>query len=1149
MKYAFKCFWSLSIIIAILICSIPVICAEEVTLQRSDNVAEAYLTDSLLQSNFAKIECVGAKEQIGYKGQKSCWILDPKAAHTINFSFSDNFKPIKEFDGSTYDFEIEYYDEYEGFFQLDYDRKGRNEIEFDRIAFMTKDRTWKTLNVTLDDAVFNRNLDGFDFCITLKATLPPSYYTDANNVNSVAIRHIKVTKHEGVNPIYATARSEKGGNSYAWFWKNKEVINAFENVSDQTQSIKVISKMVSEKQRVPFIQNDFIVIEPGEIKELTVDAGKVTECGIYDWIIEIIKDDVTISEFSPIKIAIMKADPDGIRDENVFFSYQSELYNDEIVDNGFDVLSLTNSAGARTELMWRKMLNSNGDIDWNGTIEQKCIMKLKERGMKAYGLIWGTPANGLFQYKELPKSDEQIAAWREFARYVAKEISPYLSHVEIWNEPNLSSFCWNIKYETGKEYAKMAIATKQEFEQYAPSVKIAGPGITGISQGPEWTAQYENPTEIGGLHYIMQAMENDFHKYFNNVSVHAYSWGLPEASKNHQYLKNIKKLWTDAGEKEPEIWITEIGFTKTSDYVKTDYMQGALNVRQLLFLKENEAIDGEGLYCIYAFERKGYLDYRRESMFGIVNPVFSELPMYGTYAFPTEAALMISAMNYVMAKSDFVSAQTIDKKHIAKYKSRKWNKDIVTLYTENSVNEDITLDLGCNEVTVYDCCGNEEVVNGHNGIFTFDISDAPIYLIGDIPKLEVAENNALIKVNTKKIEVAKNSSNKITVENTGDIDCTIKVEVPPCAQTENSIELPSGIKRDIVINNIAPIGTNYTVHIVASDEYGILQTQNVEVQVVKPVVVDFECKLNDTKNINYWTGTLKIKNISDRTALKGQIKFKSPDFVKDRIIDIGIIPKGTTGLVKIPLPKMVRKGEYTFEYDINTNNGESYAFSQPFNMTIACYMDKKPTIDGVLSPDEWVYDSAMYADEFGQAQADRKDWYWNGPEDLSGRSGIGWDEENFYMFCEVTDNVFCQKSPVDRNWDGDGIQFGIVYNESAGVAIGQMGTTFHEIGVALSPEGPGVYRYSSQDNVYDPGEIKEADVAVRREGNKTYYELCIPWNVLLLSGQKPTSGENMGYSFLINEDDGDGRVGWIEYASGIGRSKNTSLFTILEFIK
>lgn len=1149
MKHRIKTFLSCLTILAIVICYIPYVCAEQEVLSTDPDVAEAYLVSSATKKGFAQIDCAGNTPVIGYKGGKSCWILDPKSTHTVYFKFTDSYKPVCEFDGTTYDVEIEYYDEYEGFFQLEYDRKGRNEIEYDRIAFMTKDRLWKTLKVSLDDAVFNRNYNGFDFAITIKATLPWGYYTDRNNENTVAIRHVKVIKHTAENPVYVTSKTDVSGNSYAWFWKEKNVTNIIENVSDTPQSVTVISKMVSEKQETPFTQSDTVSLEPGETKSITVDAGEVTSCGIYDWVVDVKRDDAIISEFKPIKVAVLKTDPNGIRDENIFFAFHSDRYQDSVVDNGFDVLSLTNAAGARVDIGWSSILDSDGNIDWNGTSVQRNVMKLNERGMKAYGLMWETPTKiGLFKYHELPKSDDQIAAWREYAQYIGKVIAPYLSHIEIWNEPNLKEFCWDVTYETGAEYAKMAIAAKEEIQKYAPDVKIAGPGVTGISQGPEWTAQYEKPTSIGGLHYIMQALEKDFQKYFSNVSVHAYAWGIPEASTNYQYLRKIKDMWAEKGENEPDIWITEAGFSRAATYVQTDYMQGALNVRQILHLKEEDALGG--LYCIYNFERKGYQPYQNESGFGVVNPAYEELPMYGTYDFPTDAALMITAMNYVMANSKLISAEKINGQHVGRYKSEKWGKDIVTLYTEHSSDEYITLDLGCSEVTLYDIYGNEETICGNNGIFTFSITDSPIYLVGDISKAEIAENKALVKVATSKLLTTEGGSATLTAENLTDSDMSIEVEVPPCASAPDKTDFPSGSTKNIVIQNNAPFGTVYKTKIKFIGSKGIVQTQDVEVTVDKPVFIDFDCVLNDSSDINSWNGIFKVQNISTTEALKGKITFKGPDLVKDTGVDIGIIPRGKTGLVNFALPKLRKKGEYTFEYDLTTQKGEKYSFSKPFNLTIACYMDKKPVIDGILSQDEWIYDSAMYADEFGQiVNLETTDWEWQGPQDLSGKCGIGWDEDNMYMFCEVTDDIFCQKNSVSRNWDGDGIQFGIVYNEATGVAIGQMGTTFHEIGMALSPEGPGVYRYLSQDNVYDTGVVDKAEVAVRREGNKTYYELRLPWEALLLPGQRPHEGEKMGYSFLINEDDGSGRAGWIEYASGIGRNKNTSLFTILQLIK
>ena len=37
-------------------------------------------------------------------------------------------------------------------------------------------------------------------------------------------------------------------------------------------------------------------------------------------------------------------------------------------------------------------------------------------------------------------------------------------------------------------------------------------------------------------------------------------------------------------------------------------------------------------------------------------------------------------------------------------------------------------------------------------------------------------------------------------------------------------------------------------------------------------------------------------------------------------------------------------------------------------------------------------------------------------------------------------------------------------------------------------------------------------------------------------------GENFGFSLIVNDNDGSGRKGYLEYTSGIGNGKNTALF-------
>jgi len=49
----------------------------------------------------------------------------------------------------------------------------------------------------------------------------------------------------------------------------------------------------------------------------------------------------------------------------------------------------------------------------------------------------------------------------------------------------------------------------------------------------------------------------------------------------------------------------------------------------------------------------------------------------------------------------------------------------------------------------------------------------------------------------------------------------------------------------------------------------------------------------------------------------------------------------------------------------------------------------------------------------------------------------------------------------------------------------------------------------------------------------------------ILPGQKAPLGERLAFSFLVNDNDGTGRKGWIEWTPGIGASKDPTRFAAL----
>ena len=292
---------------------------------------------------------------------------------------------------------------------------------------------------------------------------------------------------------------------------------------------------------------------------------------------------------------------------------------------------------------------------------------------------------------------------------------------------------------------------------------------------------------------------------------------------------------------------------------------------------------------------------------------------------------------------------------------------------------------------------------------------------------------------------------------------------------------------------------------------------------------------------------LKLNNTSKLNVAKGTIEFTSPDELKSLgKIDIGNIPRGLESEYKIKLPKLVKKGIYDFAFDLNLNNGVKYSYSTKADMTVAKYAEVKPKIDGEIEPEAWKYNTWMYADKAEQL---KENTGWTGPDDLSGRASLMWDEDNLYFAAVVTDNIFYQPYAGWNTWKADNIQMGVFYGEESYTVSGQRSTTFNELSMAHTPQGDEVYRTLSQDNYYKAGKFENADICITRKGDKTIYEAKIPWEGFLLPGQHPKEGDKLGFSYMINESDGGNRNGWIEYASGIGATKDTSLFTWLTLLK
>ena len=368
--------------------------AEEKKISLSDdkNVAEAYLGKAVQSKGFSDISFgkVAGESVIKYN-DKECWLMDISQGNNkayIDFSLSSDYKKKEDFDGSVYDIEIEYYDYLEGYFFLYYDGVSDN-LKREQEVYLTNAKEWKTAKFTLTDADFNKEIDGkADFRISI---LGPTRQVDnsvAKSQNSIAIHHVKVTRRTNKNPVLVSADVKAPGNSFAWFSDDKQIDTTLKNVSGKDTDVDVTYRLVSDSGSIPFEKTEKMSFLKGETKNVTVNIGAVKECGIYTFEVDAkYPDGAVVETQKPTKTAILKTDPDGIKNHDVMYAPHFERYSKESIKEGVGVLALSNSYGGRIDMTIGSMINSETG-EYNADDGVFIADEMLKYGMKATGLVW-----------------------------------------------------------------------------------------------------------------------------------------------------------------------------------------------------------------------------------------------------------------------------------------------------------------------------------------------------------------------------------------------------------------------------------------------------------------------------------------------------------------------------------------------------------------------------------------------------------------------------------------------------------------------------------------------------------------------------------------------------------------------------------------
>ena len=722
-----------------------------------------------------------------------------------------------------------------------------------------------------------------------------------------------------------------------------------------------------------------------------------------------------------------------------------------------------------------------------------------------------------------PTTEEGLNGLEHYMEELAKFARGRIGAIEVWNEYNNMSGPYKLQYQY---FANLHKPIWEGVKRGDPSLKVSG------IDTDTWGVLIHRELE-----QVLDLMNGE--QMFDNISVHPYhmTQGKPEVGGSVVEVidETERQLEKHGYDKNMEFHLSEIGWS--------DYRSGSPE-KQAVYIVRNQAfcnsVKKEARVYHYCFHNYAIFNSRTnptEATFGLTEDYSTEgtkVPYLGK-----ESLVAAGYYNNLMAeKKSLVSINKdlgYNDEELFAYKVKtRDDKGLLMLGTVDETNKTISLRLGCDMVTVGDTYGNETELHGIDGCYTFSLAaDEITYIKGDFDSVEKCEETF--------------SLNESEVTLPIDYDFDVIVSTPQgfngkAFASAQNIELKNteaiieNGKATISAKSLSDMKDVAHINVTVTDDSG-----NIFYQKKLPVLYSTSAKVRSVtwrpegNRTDLWKISFDIQNIRGDSPITGEIKTENNEVYKLPTIAPGEVRRVFVPVKKIDTSEQLGK----FNAMINLSTTDNIPININTTLTGAIKANIKPVIDGKISQGEW--DVGMLKLKVNrEEQVYGNKSAWSGPDDASMEVYAKYDNDNFYLATVVKDDVYRQINPIDKMWNGDSLQVLIGFNKDI---------TGTQYGVGLV-EGKqvGIYRNMQEEN-FGGWEGKDAQAvftdgqaAIERNGEYTVYEMSFPWSKIKLDPVNIIPGQQIYFSVLYNDDDGNDRENWIEYANnciGSGADNNS----------
>ncbi|OBZ19268.1 S-layer protein [Bacillus sp. FJAT-27264] len=269
---------------------------------------------------------------------------------------------------------------------------------------------------------------------------------------------------------------------------------------------------------------------------------------------------------------------------------------------------------------------------------------------------------------------------------------------------------------------------------------------------------------------------------------------------------------------------------------------------------------------------------------------------------------------------------------------------------------------------------------------------------------------------------------------------------------------------------------------------------------------------------------LTVTNVTEEQPLSGRLELLQPAGYAGKLKPVRFEGIALGQSLEIALPFL---SSDTLKYRVTLDDGYTYTTSVRLAQSFA----ERNGAESAVTPTIELSSIDQYSSVGGQ---------WKGTDDLSAHASVSWDAQNLYTTIVVKDDVHAQTWSDGDIWQGDSIQLGIDLSKKDGSASKNV----NELGFALNNQGSVTkWRWRAPEGV-QTGAFNNAQADITRDESThlTTYKLKIPFSELHKPGYTFSPSDVIGFTLLINENDGAGRSGFMEYNQGIGSSKDATTY-------